>query len=182
MAVVGQIARPHGIRGQVIVTLDTDFPHERFQPGVELFVKRDDRVETITLTTVRFQRDRPVVGIGGVEDMNAALLFAGVELRVPLDRLATLPAGTFYRHDLVGCAVETTDGRAVGLVTRVEGSMDSSRLVVDAANGEVLIPLVAPICAAVELERKRIVIAPPDGLLEINESQVGKSKAPRNGE
>jgi len=37
MAVVGRIARPHGIRGQVIVNADTDFPEERFRVGAELF-------------------------------------------------------------------------------------------------------------------------------------------------
>ena len=41
MALVGRIARPHGIRGQVIVNPETDFPEERFQPGAELFVERD---------------------------------------------------------------------------------------------------------------------------------------------
>ena len=44
--------------------------------------------------------------------MNAAEALAGLELRVPVERLAPLPAGTFYRHDLVGCRVETRDGRA----------------------------------------------------------------------
>jgi 16S rRNA processing protein RimM len=38
MAAVGRIARAHGIRGQVIVSLDTDFPEERFRPGAELFI------------------------------------------------------------------------------------------------------------------------------------------------
>ena len=40
MAVVGRIARAHGIRGQVVVNLETDFPEERFQPGAELFIER----------------------------------------------------------------------------------------------------------------------------------------------
>ena len=43
MALVGRIARPHGIRGQVIVNPETDFPEERFQPGAELFVERGGR-------------------------------------------------------------------------------------------------------------------------------------------
>ena len=50
MAVVGRIARAHGIRGQVIVNLETDFPEERFQPGAELFVERGaGAVEPLTL-------------------------------------------------------------------------------------------------------------------------------------
>ncbi len=170
MAVVGRVARAHGIRGQVIVNLETDFPHERFQPGAELFVNRSggDGVERFVVTTLRFHRDRPVIGLGGIEDMNAANRLAGAELRVPADRLATLPEGVYYRHDLVGCEVVTESGVPVGFVKAVEGEVGLSRLVVAADGGDVLIPMVAAICLVVDLERRRIVIAPPDGLLELN--------------
>jgi 16S rRNA processing protein RimM len=172
MAVVGQIARTHGIRGQVIVNPETDFPDERFHPGAELFMKRRGAhldVERVVLTTVRFHQGRPIIGIEGVADMNTATTLAGAELRVPLDRLATLPDGTFYRHDLVGCAVETVSGRVVGIVKAVEGTVDGSRLIVDGERGEVLVPLVSEICTAIDPAAKRIVIAPPEGLLELNE-------------
>jgi 16S rRNA processing protein RimM len=168
MAVVGRIARAHGIRGQVIVNLETDFPEERFQPGAELFINRSGRLEPITITTVRFQHDRPVLGLSGVDDMNAANALAGSELRVPVDRLAPLPSDTFYRHDLIGCAVETRGGEPVGTVSDVEGTMGRSRLVVTADGGEVLIPLVAEICTAIDPAARRIVIDPPPGLLELN--------------
>jgi 16S rRNA processing protein RimM len=171
MAVVGRIARAHGIRGQVIVNPDTDFPHERFQPGAELFVNRagkPEAVETLVVTTVRFHRDRPVIGLRGVDDMNAAIALAGTELRVPVERLAALPDGTFYHHDLVGCTVETGDGGRVGVVSAVEGEIGLSRLVVDTGHGEALVPLVAGICREVDIAARRIVIAPPDGLLDLN--------------
>ena len=168
MAVVGRIARAHGIRGQVIVNLETDFPDERFQPGAELFVERGGRVEPLTIATVRFHRERPILGLRGIETIVEAEAMAGLELRVPLDRLAALPPGTFYRHDLIGCVVETVDGRTVGRVTDVEGTMAGSRLIVDGVSGEVLIPLVAEICTVVDPAAKRIVIDPPAGLIEVN--------------
>jgi len=168
MAGVGRIVRAHGIRGQVIVNLDTDFPEERFRPGAELFIERNGEVQALTLTSVRFHRNRPVVGIAGVETMSAAEALAGRELRVPVDRLAPLPGGTFYRHDLVGCRVETPSGEVVGTVEKVEGTLSGSRLVVAATRGEVLIPLVAEICIAVDPKAKRIVIDPPEGLLDVN--------------
>jgi len=121
MAVVGRIARAHGIRGQVIVNPETDFPDERFRPGAELFIERGGRVEMLTVTTARFHRQRPVIGIEGVESMDDANTLAGQELRVPIDRLTALPPDTFYRHDLIGCQVETRDGRTVGVVRDVEG-------------------------------------------------------------
>lgn len=168
MAVVGRIARPHGLRGRVFVNPETDFPEERFQPGAELFVERRGVVEPLTLTTVRFQNRRPVVGFAGVDSIAAAEPLAGLELRVPADRLAALPPGMFYRHDLVGCLVETRDGTPIGLVRDVEGTVNESRLVVAAANGEVLVPLAAAICTAIDPAAKRIVIDPPEGLLELN--------------
>jgi 16S rRNA processing protein RimM len=168
MAVVGRVARAHGLRGQVIVNVETDFPAERFQPGAELFINRSGRVEPITVTTVRFQQNRPVIGIEGVDDMNAATALAGTELRVPVDRLATLPPGTYYRHDLVGCVVETRTGQRLGTVSDVEGTMSGSRLVVKTPNGEVLVPMAAEICGTIDTNAKRIVIDPPEGLIELN--------------
>src|SRR5215831_18394565 len=116
MAVVGRIARPHGLRGQVVVNPETDFPDERFQPGAELFVERHGAVETVTVTSVRFQHDRPVIALAGIETVDAARALAGLELRVPANRLARLPAGSFYYHDLVGCRVETCSGEVIGTV------------------------------------------------------------------
>src|SRR5437879_5281774 len=107
MAVVGRIARAHGNRGQVIVNVETDFPDERFRPQAELFINRRGVVEALRLTSVRFQHDRPVIAIAGVETMNDAEALAGCELRVPIETLRALPSGTFYRHDLIGCHVET---------------------------------------------------------------------------
>ena len=168
MAVVGRIARTHGIRGQVFVNLETDFPEERFQLGGELFVERGGQVERLMLTSVRFQQGRPVIGLEGVDSMDQARALAGSELRVPAERLMALPAGTFYRHDLAGCRVETRTGSIVGTVTDVEGTIHASRLVVAAAQGEILIPLVSAICPVIDAAAKRIVIDPPEGLLELN--------------
>jgi 16S rRNA processing protein RimM len=170
MALVGRIARAHGNRGQVIVNPETDFPEERFQPGAALFIERRGTVEALTIATARFQGGRPVVGLTGVETMNDAQALAGLELRVPVETLRTLPDGTFYRHDLIGCRVETSSGAPVGIVEDVEGGAGGSRLIVTDAGGrgEVQIPLVADICPVIDPVAKRIVIDPPEGLLEAN--------------
>lgn len=168
MAAVGRIARAHGNRGQVIVNLDTDFPEERFRPGAELFVRRAGAVEPLMLTAVRFQGERPVVSVAGVETMDAAERLAGLELRVPVERLAALPIGTYYRHDLIGCRVETVSGEPVGVVESVEGTLAGSRLVVRAPAGEILIPLAAEICTAIDVAARRIVVSAPEGLLDLN--------------
>jgi 16S rRNA processing protein RimM len=168
MAVVGRIARAHGIRGQVVVNVETDFPEERFKPGSRVFAKRGASVDSLTVTTARFQGGRPVIGLEGVGTMNEAEALAGLELRVPIEQLAPLPEGTFYHHDLVGCQVVTRQGDVVGTVERVEGTTGGSRLVVAGARGEILIPLATDICPSIDVRGKRIVVEPPEGLLDLN--------------
>ena len=166
LILIGTIARAHGNKGQVIVNPESDFMDERFREGVTLLVGEPPR--PVRVTSARFHQGRPVIGLEGIETMDAAERMAGVELRMPLSALGTLPAQTYYRHDLVGCQVEDTEGRLIGEVTAVEGPMEASRLVIAAPHGEVLIPLVAAICVEVSPAQKRIRVAAPDGLLELN--------------
>ena len=163
---VGRVARAHGNKGQVIVNPETDFPDERFVAGRTLFVGED--AEPKTILAARFQQGRPVIALEGVETMSEAEALAGAELKVTAAELAPLPQGTFYRHDLVGCEVQDTEGRVLGQVSAVEGPIEMSRLVIDAPHGEVLIPLVADICVDVDTQAKRIRVAAPDGLVELN--------------
>jgi 16S rRNA processing protein RimM len=167
-AVVGRVARTHGHRGQVIVNPDTDFVEERFRVGAELWARRAGRIERVRITAMRVHQGRPVVAIEGVATMTEAEAWAGTELRVPVAELEALPDGTFYRHDLVGCRVETVRGGLVGDVAAVEGELAGSRLVVKGPGGEVLIPLAQAICVVIDIPGRRIVVDPPEGLLEVN--------------
>jgi len=117
---------------------------------------------------VRFHQGRPVIGLEGIETMNEAEALAGAELKVSAAAAGTLPEDTYYHYDLIGCEVTDRSGKAIGPVTGVEGTMEMSRLVVAGSHGEVLIPLVAEICTEIDLAGRRIVVNPPDGLLELN--------------
>jgi 16S rRNA processing protein RimM len=169
MVLVGTIARPHGIRGQVVVNPETDFVEERFAPGATLWMRRGETTEPLTVSTMRVQNGRPVIGFEGFSRIEDVERLAGGELRVPEESLRPLEPGSYYRHQLTGCGVETVGGRQVGTVTRVDGGAAGSLLVVDGERGEVLIPLVEGICVEVDVDLKRIRIDPPEGLLELNE-------------
>jgi 16S rRNA processing protein RimM len=167
LLLVGRVARAHGNKGQVIVNLDTDFPEERFAEGNTLVVEHGGTSTTRRIASVRFHQRRPVIALEGIETMNDAEALAGAELKMPAAALGPLPGGTFYRHDLVGCEVKDRAGRDIGRVTAVEGSMERSRLVVEGAKGELQIPLVDGICVEIDPAQKRIVIDPPEGLLDL---------------
>jgi 16S rRNA processing protein RimM len=168
MVLVGRIARTFGHRGQVIVNGSTDFPEARFAPGAVLHTRRGEEDATLTVTASRLHQGRPVLALEGVESMSDAEALAGLELRVPLAALAPLPPGTYYEHELVGCGVVTTRGEAVGPVRAVESGGGPTRLVIGAGRAEIQVPLVEAICIEIDVEGRRIVIDPPDGLLDVN--------------
>ncbi len=169
LVLVGRVARPHGVRGQVAVNPETDFAEERFQVGAVLWTRQESgQVRPVTVSAARFGGSRPVVVLDGCTTIDEAARFVGLELRVPETALLPLAPGTYYHHQLVGCAVETVAGEPVGTVERVDGGIAGSLLVVAGPQGEVLIPLTAPICLEVDVAARRIRVAPPEGLLELN--------------
>jgi 16S rRNA processing protein RimM len=164
LLLVGRIARPHGIRGQVIVSPETDFLEERFRVGETLLVGPADRTVERRIREARFHQGRPILALDGVDTMNDAEALAGADVWLPEASLAPLPEGTYHRHALVGCEVRDTSDVLIGRVTAVEGTLDRSHLVVD---GSVMIPLVEGICVKVDLPARRVIVNPPEGLIEL---------------
>ena len=117
LLLVGRVARPHGIRGQVIVNPETDFAGERFTPGQTLLVGPPGHTVARRIVEARFHKGRPIVAFEDVATMNDAEALAGAELWMPQAEMAPLPAGTFYRHDLVGCEVRDRAGTVIGEVS-----------------------------------------------------------------
>ena len=181
MAVVGRVARPHGLRGDVVVNPETDFIAERFRPGATLWTRAAGREEQLTIASARVQNGRPVIGFEGLSSIEAVERLAGLELRVPETSLQPLEPGRYYEHQLVGCAVDTANGEAVGTVVRVESGAGGSRLVIDGPRGEILVPLAAEICVDVDVTARRIRIEPPEGLLELNEVRHRHDLSPDGG-
>jgi len=169
MALVGRIGRAHGLRGQVVINPETDFVEERFAEGATLWTRSAAGQEQLTVTSLRVQNGRPVVGFEGFARIEDVQRLAGFELRVPEETLQPLEPGVYYQHQLVGGTVETLAGDVVGQVAAVEGGAGATRLVTNGPRGEILVPLAIDICVEIDVVNKRIRIDPPEGLLELNE-------------
>ena len=162
--VVGKIGRPHGLRGEVTVQLRTDFPEQRFAPGVHL---REDTGRTLTVETARPHKGAFLVQFAGVSDRDAAAELCGRILRIDVAELPPLDdPDEFYDHQLEGLAAVGRDGGMLGTVREVAHAPASDLLVLDTGHGDVLVPFVRAIVPEVDLTAGRVVLDPPAGLLD----------------
>jgi 16S rRNA processing protein RimM len=166
---IGEITRAYGLKGEVRVTVLTDDP-ERFHRLAECVLwdaSRNER-ETRRIATARRHGEAMVVGFEGCDTANAAAALAGRFIALPKSEALPPPAGRFYPWQLEGCRVTTEDGREVGRVTGIERAPAQDLWVVkDGAGVERLIPAVAEIVIDVDVAARRVVIRPPEGLLEL---------------
>ena len=171
MVLVGRIARTHGHRGQVIVNPETDFPEERFAAGATFWTRcAMAGRRAVTIAAMRMHQGRPVVALEGVETMNEAEALRGRRAAGARVGAAAAAGGArYYEHDLIGCAVVTIDGRDGRHGAGGRGRRRArSALIADGGRGEIQVPLVHEICVAIDVAHKRIVIDPPEGLLDVN--------------
>jgi 16S rRNA processing protein RimM len=104
--------------------------------------------------------------IEGVDDMDAAERLVGMELAVAEVDLPPPGPGEFYAYQLEGLEVVTVDGERLGLVASVLPTGGNDVLVVRDGVREHLIPVIADVVRAVDLDARRVTIEPLEGLLE----------------
>lgn len=161
LLVAGQIGKPHGLAGEVYVVRISDDPR-RFEPGASL---RHEDGRTLTVESAREHRNRFLVKFTGADDREAAEGLRG-GLYVDASDARELEGDEFWEHDLEGlAAIHAGTGDAIGTVSYVQPGPAQDLLVLETPDGERLVPFVAEIVTAVDLDAGRVTIDPPEGLL-----------------
>jgi 16S rRNA processing protein RimM len=170
---VGQVNRPHGTRGEVLIRSLTDHPEDVFVPGVVLRAAADDGsapdpdVAPLQVETVRPYRDGYLVCFVGIEDRDEADRLREITLIMPIEELAGLEEGEVFIHQLIGLAVRTVDGRELGVIEEVYELQPAHLLEVSGPDRTYLIPMSEQIVREIDLEGGRMVVDPPEGLLDL---------------
>jgi 16S rRNA processing protein RimM len=158
---VGRITRPHGVTGEVAVVVLSEVP-ERFSDGAMVWLE-DGRA--LTVGSSRPHRDRLLVRFRGVADRTQAEALRGALLVVPESMSPPLPEGSWWDHQLIGCAVATETGRALGRLTEViHTAANDVWSVVDDIGAETLIPVVKDVIVEVDVDSKGIVVRDVPGI------------------
>lgn len=167
---VGVVVRPHGLAGELAVDLHTDSPQERFAPGAVL-TRADTRGAAIGVLTVESARPhsgRLLVRFVEAPDRTAAEALRGTRLLVDVAELPpTDDPDEFHVHQLEGLAAELADGTPVGTVREVVHGPGGELLVLARAEQpDALVPFVREIVPTVDVAGGRVVLDPPEGLLD----------------
>ena len=173
--VVGHVTKPHGNRGEVFVHPLTDHPERTFAPGVVVLpagaegTAPDPDLPPLDIETVRPFRTGWLVVFAGVADRSTADLLRNRYLLRPVEELEGLDEGEVFYHELLGMAVETPDGAAVGRVVEVYELSPAHMLEVRRVRGggTVLVPFMRETVVSVDRDARRIVVDPPEGLLDL---------------
>ena len=162
---VGYVRRAHGINGAVVIRPLTDDPENRWFPGAEFFSDAEPPA-LFTVSEAAPYRDDLLVRFAGVGDRTGAEALRGTSFTIDSADRRALEDGEFWVEDLVGCRVIGQDDEPIGVVESVEFGAAQDRLAVRTESGRFEVPFVDAIVPEVDLERRVIVVAPPEGLFE----------------
>lgn len=168
---VGRVVKPHGVRGELVVDVLTDSPELRFAPGSVLDLQwrtGSPGARRITIAAARPHAGRLLVRAEGIEGRDAAEQVRGAVLTVSSEVLEpTEDPDEFHDVDLEGLNVLTTTGAQVGVVREVVHTPAGELLAVRTdEQREVLVPFVTEIVPEVDVAGGRLVVDPPEGLLD----------------
>jgi len=165
---IGIILRPHGLRGWVKVRPMTDDPNRYFDLAKVSLHHKDRRIGEYRLERVEMSKPhnllvkfREFASIEEVETLRDA------EIRIPRSECLPTTADQFYHFDLIGLAVQTSEGHVLGTVSEIlEHPGNDIWVVHDDQHREMLLPAITSVIKEVNLEEKRIVINLLPGLLD----------------
>lgn len=174
---VGRIIAPHGVRGEVKVEIQTDFP-QRFQPGAQVWLEGE--TDPLQVLAARQQQDFLLLQFDTISSRTDAELLRDRLLVVPRHRAMPLPDGEYYSDELQGLAVATTDGDELGVLVDVWWTNANEVYVVEGPWGEVLLPAIADVVQNVDLQNRRMFVKLLPGLAPEFDAWRGPAESPED--
>ena len=165
---VGKIVNTHGIKGEVKIIRITDFD-DRFDVGNKLYFlgKNEKYPIQLTVASHRMHKQFDLVQFESYNTIEVAEKLKEGTLMIREEQRGTLDEGDFYYHEIIGCTVYTNENEELGEIKEILAPGANDVWVVTRPNQkDLLIPYIPDVVKEVNIEEKKIIIEPMEGLLD----------------
>jgi 16S rRNA processing protein RimM len=170
MVLVGRVARPVGLRGEVVVEPYGDDP-SRFSKGSRVYTESEPRRELVICGS-RAYRGRFAVLFEGVDSWDAAEELRDATLVVPEESLPKLPTGVYYHYQVLGLTVIDADGVVVGPIESILDTGSNDVYCVGEGAEQILIPAVRDYIGRIDLTSGQLFLNVPKRALGAEDDPV----------
>ncbi|KAA3642281.1 MAG: 16S rRNA processing protein RimM [Chloroflexi bacterium] len=161
---VGILQKPHGLRGEMLMRVMTDFP-ERLKPETKMYL--GDEHEVVTIRSVREHNKGLLVAFEEFKGRNELDHIRNVPLFARASELPQLEEGEYYYHQLIGMQVVSDEGLEVGVLAEIlETGANDVMVVRSEKYGEVLLPFMDEVFLGVDVEKKIVQVHLMEGLID----------------
>lgn len=163
---LGVVLKPHGLKGELYISLDTDYP-EDYQEMESVFMLQNGKLVPFFIEYIQLKNKEALVKFEDVEDKEGALSLRGNTLHLPLTELPELTGNQFYFHEIDGFKIEDSENGMLGIVKEVFEAGHQDLIGMEYQGKEVLIPINDEVILDVDRDNKLLRVSLPKGLLEL---------------
>jgi 16S rRNA processing protein RimM len=168
---IGFLRRPHGLHGEIIMDLHTDFP-ERLHKGRKLFVGEEHK--PMSLEGVRPHGNGVLIKFKTIETPEEAGQYRNQWVYAKTKDLPPLAEGQHYQHELLGINVVDEDGNPLGMLTEImETGANAVYVVKNDVGKEILLPNIPSVILDLDFVRRLMKVHLLEGLIDNRDSGVG---------
>jgi 16S rRNA processing protein RimM len=160
---VGKLHRPHGVRGEMIMSVLTDFP-ERLKPDLQVYLGHD--YTAVTIKSLRHHNRGLLISLEGYDSREAVDGLRNREIFVSAEDRPPLPEGEYYLHQIIGLKAVSEEGKLLGIVSDwIETGANGVFVIRDEAGSEILLPDIDEVVLKIDLEAGEMLVHLMEGLV-----------------
>ena len=153
---VGKLRRPHGVRGEMLMDVLTDFP-DRLQVGKPVFI--GEKRIPLLIRGRRTHHKGMLISFEGYDDPESIGVYRNAIAYVRIEDLPPLPDGEFYHHQILGIRVVTEEGRVLGHLSKILETGANDVYVVGTLSGpDILLPAIESVIRSIDLEKNEMLV------------------------
>ena len=169
--VIGKLRRPHGLKGDILMEVLTDFP-ERIKAGEQVFV--GEKFDELQFRSCFWHGKLMRISFEGFNNPESVGEYRNNYVYVRRENVTELPEGEYYHHQLIGLKVLSDEGVTLGIITSIlETGANDVLKVEDEQSREVLIPVIEQVVQDVDFDSGTILVHLIPGLLPENRDKSG---------